>query len=59
VAFERGVIPCRQRRGLPIRAVVVLDDHVLTDRAERLRSVRADMTVIGGRVAFERTDLGR
>jgi hypothetical protein len=34
---------------------VVLDDHVLTGRAERLRSIRADLTVVGGRVAFERT----
>jgi len=33
---------------------VVLDDHLLTCRAERLRSIRADLTVIGGRVAFER-----
>lgn len=33
---------------------VVLDDHLLTCRAERLRSIRADVTVIGGRVAFER-----
>jgi hypothetical protein len=28
---------------------------VLTVRAERLRSIRADMTVGGGRIAFERT----
>ena len=34
---------------------VVLDDHVLTCPAERLRSIRADLTVIGGRVVFERT----
>ena len=33
---------------------VVLDDHVLTCSAERLRTLRADMTVIGGRVAHER-----
>jgi predicted amidohydrolase YtcJ len=33
---------------------VVLDDHVLTCPAARLRSIRADMTVIGGRVAHER-----
>jgi hypothetical protein len=34
---------------------VVLDGHVLTCRADRLRSIRADLTVVGGRVAFERT----
>ena len=33
---------------------VVLDDHVLTCPPARLRSIRADMTVIGGRVAHER-----
>jgi predicted amidohydrolase YtcJ len=33
---------------------VVLDDHILTCPPARLRSVRADMTVIGGRVAHER-----
>ncbi len=33
---------------------VVLDDHVLTCDAERLRSIRPDLTVIGGRVVFER-----
>jgi predicted amidohydrolase YtcJ len=33
---------------------VVLDDHLLTCSAERLRTLRADMTVIGGRVAHER-----
>ena len=35
---------------------VVLDDHFLTVPAERLRTMRADMTVIGGRIAFERAD---
>jgi predicted amidohydrolase YtcJ len=34
---------------------VVLDDNILTCAADRLRQVRADVTVIGGRVAFERT----
>ncbi len=34
---------------------VVLDDHLLTCAAERLRSIRAELTVIGGRVAYERT----
>ena len=34
---------------------VVLNDHVLTCSDERLRSVRPDLTVIGGRVAFERS----
>lgn len=38
-----------------ISALGVLDDHFLTVPPERLRSIRADMTVIGGRVAFERT----
>ena len=33
---------------------VVLDDHLLTCPAARLRTLRADMTVIGGRVAHER-----
>jgi predicted amidohydrolase YtcJ len=33
---------------------VVLDDHLLTCSAERLRTLRADMTVIGGLVAHER-----
>jgi hypothetical protein len=33
---------------------VVLDDHILTCPPARLRSIRADMTVIGGRVAHER-----
>ena len=33
---------------------VVLDDHLLTCDAERLRSIRADLTVIGGKVVFER-----
>jgi predicted amidohydrolase YtcJ len=33
---------------------VVLDDHLLTCPDQRLRSIRADMTVIGGRIAYER-----
>jgi predicted amidohydrolase YtcJ len=33
---------------------VVLDDHLLTCSDQRLRSIRADMTVIGGRIAHER-----
>lgn len=33
---------------------VILDDHFLTVPAERLRTMRADMTVVGGRVAFEK-----
>jgi hypothetical protein len=33
---------------------VVLDDHFLTCPPERLRTIRADITVIGGRVASER-----
>ena len=33
----------------------VLDDHFLTVPPERLRSIRADMTVIGGKVVFERS----
>ena len=32
----------------------VLDDHLLTCPDERLRSIRADLTVVGGRVAYER-----
>ncbi len=33
---------------------VVLDDHFLTVPADRLRTMLADITVIGGRIAFER-----
>jgi hypothetical protein len=33
---------------------VVLSDHFLTVSAEKLRAIRADLTVIGGRVAFQR-----
>jgi hypothetical protein len=33
---------------------VVLDDHFLTVPPERLRTLRADLTVIGGRIVFER-----
>jgi predicted amidohydrolase YtcJ len=33
---------------------VVLDDHLLTCPAERLRSIKPDLTVIGGRIAFDR-----
>jgi predicted amidohydrolase YtcJ len=33
---------------------VVLDDHFLTVPAERLKTMRADVTVVGGRIAFER-----
>ena len=32
---------------------VVLNDHLLTVPAERLRTMRADMTVVAGRVAFD------
>ena len=32
---------------------VILDDHFLTVTADRLRTMRVDMTVIGGRIAFE------
>ena len=34
---------------------VILDDHFLTVPADRLRTMRADLTVIGGRIAFERS----
>jgi len=33
---------------------VVLNDHLLTVSPERLRTIRADLTVVAGRVAFER-----
>jgi hypothetical protein len=33
---------------------LVLDGHFLTVPAERLRSMRVDLTVIGGRIAFDR-----
>jgi len=32
----------------------VLDDHFLTVPPERLRTLRADLTVVGGRIAYER-----
>jgi predicted amidohydrolase YtcJ len=32
----------------------ILDGHFLTVPADRLRTIRADMTVVGGRIAFER-----
>ena len=35
---------------------VILDDHFLSVRPERLRTMRADMTVVGGRIAFEHKD---
>jgi predicted amidohydrolase YtcJ len=35
--------------------LVVLDDNLLTCPVERLRTLRVDLTVVGGRVAFERT----
>jgi predicted amidohydrolase YtcJ len=35
---------------------VVLDDHFMTCPAERLRSIRPDLTVIGGRVVFDRAE---
>ena len=34
---------------------VVLDEDILTCAAERLRSIRPQMTVVGGRIGFERT----
>ena len=34
--------------------LVVLDDHLLTCPDQRLRSIRAELTVIGGRVVYER-----
>jgi predicted amidohydrolase YtcJ len=33
---------------------VILDDHFMTVSAERLRTLQPDMTVIGGRVVFDR-----
>jgi predicted amidohydrolase YtcJ len=33
---------------------VVLSDHFLAVPAEQLRAIRADLTVIGGRVVFQR-----
>ena len=32
---------------------VVLNDHFMTCPPERLRSIRPELTVIGGRVAYE------
>jgi predicted amidohydrolase YtcJ len=34
---------------------VILDDHLLTVPADRLRTIRAEVTVIGGTVVFERS----
>jgi predicted amidohydrolase YtcJ len=34
---------------------VVLDDNLLTCSPERLRAIRAELTIVGGTVAFERT----
>ena len=36
---------------------VILDDHFLTVPADRLRTMRADVTVIGGKVVFEKDKL--
>jgi predicted amidohydrolase YtcJ len=33
---------------------VVLSDHFLTASPEQLRAIRADLTIVGGRVAFQR-----
>ncbi len=33
----------------------VLDDHLLTCPPERLRTIRADVTVVGGQVAYDRS----
>ena len=33
---------------------VILDDHLMTVSAERLRTLQPVMTVIGGRIVFER-----
>ena len=38
---------------------VILDDHLMTVPAERLRTLQPDMTVIGGRVAFDRAAAAR
>jgi predicted amidohydrolase YtcJ len=38
---------------------VVLDESILTCPPERLRSIRADVTVVGGQVAFDRAASGR
>jgi predicted amidohydrolase YtcJ len=37
---------------------VLLDGDVLTLPADRIRAVKVDMTVVGGRVVFERTKGG-
>jgi predicted amidohydrolase YtcJ len=34
--------------------LVVLDDNILKCSDERLRSIRPDLTIVGGRIAFER-----
>jgi predicted amidohydrolase YtcJ len=34
---------------------VVLNEHLLTVPPERMRDIRADITIVGGRVAFERS----
>jgi predicted amidohydrolase YtcJ len=37
---------------------VVLSEHLLTVPEERMREIRADLTIVGGRVAFERAEAG-
>jgi predicted amidohydrolase YtcJ len=37
---------------------VVLNEHLLTVPPERIREIRADLTIVGGRVAFERAASG-
>jgi predicted amidohydrolase YtcJ len=37
---------------------VVMNEHLLTVPAERMREIRADLTIVGGRVAFERAAVG-
>ena len=38
---------------------VVLDEHLLTVPPERMREIRAELTIVGGRVAFERAAASR
>ena len=38
---------------------VVLDGHLLTVPPERMRAIRPDLTIVGGRVAFERAAASR
>jgi predicted amidohydrolase YtcJ len=47
---ERGTIQAGR-----LADFVVLDESILTCPPDRLRSIRADLTIVGGRIAFDRS----